>query len=174
LIALVGVLVLGILPGLLITVALSVLLLLNRISRPPVSEIAELPGAGAFVATARHAEARSYPGLMIVRPDAPLLFVNAAWIRDEITTMVERTEPKPQVVILDLEGTSDIDLSSIDALTGLRRDLEHDDIALWLAGVHSNVHELLDRSELSDAIQPERIYSSVSAAKSAFAQKQGK
>jgi MFS superfamily sulfate permease-like transporter len=172
LIALFGVLILGILPGLLITVALSVLVLLGRISRPSASEVAELPQTGAFVSTELHPEALPNPGLMIVRPDAPLMFVNASWIRDEITAKVKQAGQKPRVVIIDLEATETIDLSSIDALTSLHRDLEHEGIALWLAGVHTRVRELLDLSGLTENIGEDRLYPTVQAAKDKYVQGQ--
>ena len=62
--ALAGVLIFGVLGGLLLAVVISILLLLDRQSRP-----------GSTV--------RTEPGLLVFRLDAPMLFINAKLVRDQ-------------------------------------------------------------------------------------------
>ena len=108
---LIGVLVLGILPGLLLTVAISILLLLTRIGRPDVTEVVPLPGSDAAVSLANHPDLSTQPGLMILRPDTMTLFANASWIRDQVNEQVANAQRPLEVVVLDLETSDELDIT---------------------------------------------------------------
>src|SRR5690606_16369820 len=99
--ALVGVLVLGILPGLLIAVAISILLVLARFGRPSTTEVVPIPGTLAVAAIERHSELRPPDGLMVLRPDSPIFFMNASWIRETVRTHVSARNPPLRVLLLD-------------------------------------------------------------------------
>jgi MFS superfamily sulfate permease-like transporter len=68
-------------------------------------------------------------------------------------------------------GSPEVDLSSIDALTSLHRDLERDGIALWLAEVRAKARDLLDKSGVIETIGAEQVYPTVHAAKDEYLQK---
>ncbi len=169
LLALIGVLILGILPGLLITVAISLLLLLSKFGRPSTSEVILLPGSGAVVAAENHPEIEASPGLFMLRPDSPVIFANASWMRDDITRQIEALPAKPEVVILDLEMSSDLDVTGLETLSSLQRDLALDGIQLWLSNVHHAAAGVLERGGLTARIGSERIYGSAEEAAAAFA-----
>lgn len=168
LIALIGVLVLGILPGLLIAVALSVVLLLSRFGRPDTVEVAPIPGANAVASIANNPGISAPEGMMILRPDLPLLFVNASWIRDDVNAQIDARESVPRVVVFDLETTSDLDVTDLDVLAGLQRDLARTGAQLWLTNVRADVRAMLDRGELTGAIGQDRIFLSVADAVAAY------
>jgi high affinity sulfate transporter 1 len=166
--ALIGVLVLGILPGLLLTVAMSLVLLLSRISRPSLTSVAPVPDTDAVVSIDTHPEAEVRPGLLILRPDLPVLFANASWLRDHVVAAAEVATPKPQVVALDLEGSHDLDVSGLDAIEAIQRDLSDRTMQLWLSNVHGAAQDILDRGNVTDKIGSERIFPTVRAAVEAF------
>ena len=168
--ALAGVLLLGILPGLLIAVALSVLLLLGRIARPTGDELGKLRGSPAFVSSGRHEDAVRLPGLLIYRLNAPLLFVNAIWMRDSLNELIRQADPPPRVVVLDMESSSDLDLGGLDVLHSIHRDLEHQKIEVWLANVHHPVRAVLERSERAQALGGSRVFRSLEEATKAYQQ----
>lgn len=148
-VALIGVLVFGILAGLLVAVTLSILLLLVHFSRPRVSEVALLPGSDAFVATQHHPEAMRSPGLLIIRPDDPLLFFNVMGIRNALKTHIESADPSPSVVAVDLQETASLDITSLDTLTTLERELATNGIELWFTNVHSEVLATLEKDKVT-------------------------
>lgn len=168
LIALIGVLVLGILPGLLIAVALSVVLLLGRFGRPDTLEVAPIPGANAVASIVNNPGISAPEGMMILRPALPLLFVNASWIRDDVNAQIDARESVPRVVVFDLETTSDLDVTDLDVLAGLQRDLARKGAQLWLTNVRADVRAMLDRGELTGAIGQDRIFLSVADAVAAY------
>jgi high affinity sulfate transporter 1 len=151
--ALVGVLVLGILPGLLITVAISLVVLLGRLSRPAVTAV----GAADHV-----------PGrMLVIRPEAPLLSINAGWIRDAISREIKSTDPEPEVILLDLVESSELDIGGIDLIRSLRKDAREEGRTLWLANVHPPARAVLGRSQLADMLTGGMVFESVEDAHSA-------
>ncbi|HET9661120.1 MAG TPA: SulP family inorganic anion transporter [Thermomicrobiales bacterium] len=168
LLAMIGVLMLGILAGLLIAVAISIVLMLSRIGRPSVSEVVLVPDTSAVVAIAYHPELAVSPSLLVLRPDFPLLFANASWIRDRVVSETERAEPR--VVVLDLETTHSLDLSSLETLESIQRDLADRGTELWLSNVHTAVREMLERSRVVDRIGRERVFATVADATRVFEQ----
>jgi high affinity sulfate transporter 1 len=168
LIALVGVLVLGVMPGLLIAITLSLLLLLARISRPHDSVLGRLAGTTAFVDVERHPEVDAEPGLLIYRLDAPLLFINASTMRDRLQSLIRLASTPPRVVLADLGFSDELDIKGMDMLAGLHDDLRDQGIALWLAQVHGPAAEILRRGGVEQAIGAARIYRTIDEAVQAF------
>src|SRR4029077_6523200 len=76
-IALAAVLLLGILQGILLAAAASVLILLARASQPHVAFLGRIPGTNSYPARARPPENEHLPHVLIFRPEASLLYVNA-------------------------------------------------------------------------------------------------
>jgi MFS superfamily sulfate permease-like transporter len=76
-IALVGVLLLGILQGILLAALGSVLLLLARASRPNLAFLGRIPGTSSYSDLARHPENDPLPGVIVFRPEASLICINA-------------------------------------------------------------------------------------------------
>jgi MFS superfamily sulfate permease-like transporter len=164
LLAMIGVLVLGVLPGLLLAIVLSILLLLGRESRPKSSIVGNLPGTRAFVDTVRYPEALVDPQILIFRLDSPLMFVNASWMRERLRERVRAAEPQPRVVMLDMQFSHELDIAGLDKLARIEDDLNESGIELWLANVHFKVSEMLQRGGLAAKIGEDRIYRSLDEA----------
>ena len=103
--AMLAVLALGVLQGLIVAVVISLAVFLVRASRPSGSVLGRIPGTGAYVALEHAPEARTEPGLLVYRLNAPLLFVNAKRLRDGIRAQVRDADPPVRVVLLDLSFT---------------------------------------------------------------------
>jgi SulP family sulfate permease len=151
-ITLLGVITLDVLPGLLIGVVLSLLVLAYRASRPYFSVMGVERGVpGVYEDVRRHSAARQVPGVLIVRPDAPLFYANAQPLRDTVTGLAESglagSGPgKVHTVILDLDGNDEIDITAAEALDKLAGDLRRRNVRVVLAHVHAPVGEMLRRS----------------------------
>jgi MFS superfamily sulfate permease-like transporter len=155
--ATVAVLVLGILPGLLITIALSMLLVLGKMSRPRVAAIRLGEGEGTA------------SPLLVFRPDAPFLSLNTSWIRDEISRQVAASGPGSSPVVLDLQESADLDIAGIDFIELMRNDMHEAGRTLWLANVHLAARGTLGRSSLSEMFDNGEIFDSVERAQEAWA-----
>ena len=160
--ALVGVVVFGTLPGLIIAVGLSLLGLVYRSSRVRVEELGRLPGEkAAWAAVARHRSHRTIAGCKILRLDAPLFWVNAASVEEQVIAIVD-ADPTTRAVILDLEATDQLDSTSTDMLTSLLTRLRRRDVDLYLVRVLYNARVVLKRSGLREQIGDDHLWRTIS------------
>jgi MFS superfamily sulfate permease-like transporter len=146
-ITLAGVITLDVLPGLLIGVVLSLLVLAYRVSRPAFSVLGASPDVpGAYEDLARHADARALPGVLIVRPDAPLFYANAQPLRDAVRDLLDSSAGPVRTLILDLDASNYLDVTSAEALGAIAAELKAERVRLGLAHLHASAADLLRRS----------------------------
>ncbi|MCC5949706.1 MAG: SulP family inorganic anion transporter [Nitriliruptoraceae bacterium] len=160
--ALVGVVVFGTLPGLAIAVGLSLLGLVYRSSRVEVEELGNLPGEkAAWGALRRHRSTQTVAGLMILRLDSPLFWVNAAMVEERVIELID-ADPEVRAVVLNLEATDQLDSTSTDVLRKLLVRLHRRDIDLYLVRVHYRTRGVLKRAGLRDAIGDDHLWRTIS------------
>jgi high affinity sulfate transporter 1 len=152
-VALTGVLVLDVLPGLVIAVLVSVLVVIYRAAYARISLLGQ--ESGELVDSRLHRGARTFAGLLVVRPDGPVFFANAVLVRDWI--MGQLTE-SVHTVVLDLESTTDLDVPSADMLRALYTDLRGHHIDLRLTRVHHSVRELIVHTGLIDDLGADHLH----------------
>jgi MFS superfamily sulfate permease-like transporter len=154
LVALVGMLVLGVLPGLVVAAALSLILVIKRLSRPPVGTLARDPATGVWGRADRNPGWELPTGVTVLRSDGPLFYANAVAVKEQIlaTARAERSN----VVVIDLSGSTDLDVETLDALAELVDALAAEGAELRLTGVRRPALEMLRRSGVAEhvAIEP--------------------
>ncbi len=157
--ALAGVLVFDILPGLFIGVAVSVLLLLYRASRPHVSELGRTPDTSRWVDRQRHPDAVTEPGIVVLRPESGLFYANA----DNVAGAVRgHVHGDTRAVVLDTAVVPGIDITAVEMLDRLSGDLKHRHIRLLFAGEIGQVRDMLRATGISSVVSA--AYPSVDAA----------
>jgi len=170
--ALLGVVTTDVLTGLMIAVFLSLIIILYRASRPYLAVLGRVPGQeGTYGDHARHPENEQVPGLLIVRLDAPLYFLNANVACGQIMELIAASQPPPKGVLFDLGASADLDIASLDMLKKLVDDLNETSIDVLLAQVHGSVRDRLRHASLIDQIGEDRLYLSVDAAVRDFEQR---
>ncbi|WP_266158789.1 SulP family inorganic anion transporter [Dyella silvatica] len=145
--AVLAVLTLGILNGLLVAIAFSLAMLLRRLATPRLSVLGRLADGHDFVDIAQHPTATEIAGVLILRPEEPLFFVNA-----ESTLAMARSHvsqpAQVHAVILSLEESPDLDGTALEALADFADWLSARSIVLRVARVKDPVRELLLRAAL--------------------------
>ena len=126
--AMLGVLIFDTLPGLVIGIGVSMLLLLYRVSRPHVARLANQDGA--WLDVDRHDGLRADPATLVVRVESALFFANGDHVRDRIEAL--RT-PATRIVVLDAETSPFIDITAAEMLAQLAVTLSRDGIELRIA-----------------------------------------
>ena len=149
-IALLGVLFLGILRGVMLAVVASLLMVIARVSKPAASVRGRRPGTDEFVDLERHPEARAIPGLLVYRVDQPLVYFNVDHVRDDVVTRVRDAAPRPRRVVLELSQSPRLDLPSVNMLGELEEQLRTLGAELRLAEVHGQAHERLLAEGVAD------------------------
>jgi SulP family sulfate permease len=146
LVALAGVLVLGVLQGLIVAAVLSLGYVVLRLSRPAVGTLGRDPRSGAWGWLDRHPSWAAPPGTLVIRSDGPLFYPNVDSVRERVLEAVAAAEPRPEVVVLDLSQSVDLDLQSVDGIADLARQLRADGIELRLAAVRAPAAVILERA----------------------------
>ena len=150
LVALVGVLQMGILKGLIFAVGLTLIALMHKLSSPQDSVLGRLRGSGTFVDVARYPEAEQIPGLLIFRPNGILFFANANRVHSRLRELVEAAGPSLRAVILNLETSPEIDVTCLEMLDRCRTELRESGIHLCFARIADPIRDLFKRSGFVD------------------------
>ncbi len=166
LITLLGVLLFGIMQGVLLGVAISLLVLIRRVTRPGTAIIGRMPDKESYRDTELYPQAETVPGLLIYRFDSALIFTNADFFEKEIRRHISEqnaaTGVPVQRVLINAETINDIDTTGTDHLTDLSERLEKDGIDLTLAKVRDPVRDMMRLSGAEEAIGADNFYASVS------------
>lgn len=119
----VGVLGSGLLRGVLIGAAISIVQLLRRGSRPHVAFLGRIPGTQRYSDLARHPDNESVSNVLICRPESSLLYFNIDHVRDTLMEQIHGAVSPPRLVLLDLSATPYVDLQSAETLHSLHKDI---------------------------------------------------
>jgi high affinity sulfate transporter 1 len=152
-VALLGVLGSGLLNGVLFGVAISLLLLLGRASRPRVTEIGRVPGTTYFADITRHPENERVPDVLVVRLEGSLLYFNVDHVRDRLMALVGERPSAPRLVVLFMGTVPFVDLAGTELLLDLPSTFNRTGTSFRLAEAHGNVREALRRVDAGKAAQ---------------------
>jgi sulfate permease, SulP family len=145
--AVVAVLSLGILNGLLVAIAFSLVMLLRQLAAARLSVLGRLANGHDFVAIAQHPTAVQPAGLLILRPEEPLFFANAESVMSIARGQVAQRKDLRQV-ILSLEESPDLDSTVLEALSDFSSWLQSLGIGLHVARLKDETRNLLLRADL--------------------------
>jgi len=157
LVALAGVRLLGTLQGILVAIVVSLVVLAQQVANPPVYVLGRKPGTNVFrPRTAEHPEDESFAGLLLLRVEGRVFFLNARRIGEQIERLVEETGPR--VVAVDLSGVFDLEYTALKALVEGEERLRARGISVWLVGLTPGVLAVIQRSRLGETLGRERMH----------------
>ena len=159
LIALLGVITVGILPGLGIAVVLSLLRFIWGASYLPLSRLGPVPGKEHSYQVIRNA-LDSIPGLEILRLDGPLFFANALRFRNEVRALLSGITP-PKTILVNLHANFGIDLSATDTLLSLVAEAEKTNTEVSFAELQDPVRQMFRRSGLLDRVGENHLFATI-------------
>jgi len=172
LVAMLGVMTVGVLQGVLIAVALALLKLLRLASRPH-DAVLGLIQSNDDVYSAEEG-GKEVPGLIIYRFDSSLLFFNADYFKDRVRALIGDTNPKPQWLLFDAESVPILDVTGADVLDELRAELKGTGIVLAIARAKGLFRVMLERTGVAEKIGAEHMFATVHAGARAFLKGKGK
>ena len=154
LVALGGVLVLGILKGVLLAAVASMLLLIRRAASPNVAFLGRIPGTNRFSDIARNTDNEPIPGVLAFRVEASLLYFN---VDNVVKTVLDRIAAEPaglRLVVADLSTSPRVDLAGARMLKKLCEDLTKRNIAFRMVETHAQVRDILRAIGLEESMGP--------------------
>jgi high affinity sulfate transporter 1 len=163
LIAALGVLIFGTLKGIVVAIIVSLIGLSSQVTHPRVSVIGRKRGADVLrPLSPDHPDDETFEGLLIVRPEGRLFFVNAQYVAEQIGALVR--QHKPRVLALDMSRVPDIEYSALQALMeGEKRAAEYGAV-FWLVGLNPGALEVVRNAGLYERLGRERMLFNARAA----------
>ena len=171
--ATVGTVFFGVVTGIGIAIALSVLEMTQRLARPHDGVLGRVPGLPGMHDVADYPTAQTLPGLIVYRYDAPLFFANVGDLRRRATMVVDQENKAfPQSparwFILNVEANVEVDLTAADGLAELQRDLAERGVRLGLARVKQDLLLPLQRAGLMELIGTDMLFPTLPVAEKAY------
>jgi high affinity sulfate transporter 1 len=170
---LVGVAVLGAVPGIGLAIVVAVIEFLWDGWRPHSAVLGRPTGVHGWHDITRYPEAERMPGLVVFRWDAPLFFANAEFFQERVLAAIDASPTKVHCVIVAAEPVTSVDVTSADALAELDDRLEKAGVELCFAELKDPVKDKLRRFELYAKFGDERFFPTINTAVSAYCAKQG-
>jgi high affinity sulfate transporter 1 len=150
-VALVGVLLLGILKGVLVAAVVSILMLLAGVARPHVAFLGRIPGTRRFSDLDRHPDNESVQDILIFRVESSLLYFNAEHVHEVVWERLQASAGI-RLVICDLSDSPIVDIAAARLLTTLHGDLSKQGIQMRVVEAHAGVRDLLRAEGLEERL----------------------
>jgi SulP family sulfate permease len=151
-VAIAGVLGSGILRGVMIGAAISLVLLLRRAARPHVAFLGRIPGLPRFSDLARHPDNERVPGALLFRTESALIYFNVDHVREQVLARL-RAEPAPvRLVVCDLSTSPSVDLAGAEMLNELYDELAREQVRFEVVEAHANVRDMLRLEGLEEKL----------------------
>jgi MFS superfamily sulfate permease-like transporter len=152
LVATLGVITVGVLPGVVIAIGLAMLQLLIKASSPHDAVLGQMPGADGFHDIKDRPQAETIPGFIIYRFDSSLLFFNSDFFKSRVRALVKNARSRPRCFLLDAETMPFLDTTGAASLDEVIEELAGQDIAFALAEAKRPVRLMLERTGLTRKI----------------------
>ena len=169
----VGTVVFGILAGVGVAIALSLLEMTRRLARPHEGVLGRVEGLAGMHDVDDYPDATTLPGLIVYRYDAPLFFANVGDLRRRALLAVElenKADPAHPVrwFVLNVEANVEIDITAADGLRALHDDLAERGVRLGLARVKRDLRDPLHRAGLVELIGEDMLFPTLPVAEQAY------
>ncbi len=168
LVTLFGVLVIGIIPGIALAVACSLIVFIQRVYRPHASVLGTEPGVDGYHGIAPGGDLQVVPGMIVYGFDAPLFFANAPYLADQVNDLLLTADPPITYLLLDAEAIPDIDTTAADTLKDIHQDLFQKGVTLGIARANRRLRETMRLTGLEDLIGASNFYPTIRTAIEAF------
>ena len=161
----VAVLLFGVLYGVLVAVALSIVDLVRRVARPHDGILGYVPGLAGMHDVDDYENARQIPGLVVYRYDAPLCFANAEDFRRRALAAVDESADPVEWFVLNAEANVEIDITAVDALDQLRPRTGPTRIVFVMARVKQDLRTISMQPRLIASIGADRVFPTLPTAR---------
>ena len=156
-----GELTLGVLQGIALGVAVSLLMLIYLTSHPQGAVVGQLPGTEAYRDVRRHPEAITFPGLLIWRIGGELFFASIGHLDAALKAAVAASRPPTKHVLFDAVSVDFIDTSACDALLNSIKELQSQGITFAFARVRDEVRDRMRLGGIEAVVASSNFYERV-------------
>jgi anti-anti-sigma factor len=156
-VAFAGVVLVGTLKGIIVAIIVSLVTLAYQVADPPVYVLRRKSGTNVFrPESPDHPEDESFSGLLLLRPEGPIFFANAAQIAHKIEPLIKEAQPK--VVAVDSSGVIDMEYTALKMFAQVAERQSQNGVQLWLIGMNPTVLAIVQRSPLGQMLRHEGMF----------------
>jgi high affinity sulfate transporter 1 len=170
-VAFAGVAALGVLWGVGIAIALSLLSFIRRAWRPHDAVLGRVDNLEGYHDTERYPDAQLIPGLVLYRFDAPLFFANAGAFVERVRGLAN--SDSVAWIVVAAEPVTDIDATAGETLLALDEELDRMGVELAFAELKDPVRDRLRRYGIEDAIGAKRFFPTIGVAVATYLHETG-
>jgi high affinity sulfate transporter 1 len=167
-VCLVGVAVLGAIPGIGLAIAIAVIEFLWDGWRPHSAVLGRAEGVKGYHDITRYPDARQIPGLVLFRWDAPLFFANAELFKERVLDAAAKSPAPVRWLVVAAEPVTSVDVTAADTLAELDKSLHEAGIELCFAELKDPVKDKFKRFELFFQLGESSFYPTIGAAVSSY------
>jgi high affinity sulfate transporter 1 len=167
-VCLVGVAVLGVIPGIGLAIAIAIAEFLWDGWRPHSAVLGRAHGVKGYHDITRYPDARRIPGLVLFRWDAPLFFANAELFRERVLDAVAKSPTPVRWLVVAAEPVTSVDVSAGDTVAELDEALHARGIEFCFAELKDPVKDKLKRFGLFSQLGEQCFFPTVGAAVSSY------
>ncbi len=167
-VAYIAVMVIGVLPGMGLGIALSLLLLIYKATSPTSVALGRDVANNSFHNIDQRTDLETQPGLLVLRFNSNLFFASANHFADALNTQIKHAKDPVKQVIVSAENISLIDSTAIDMLLDLQKSLKKEGIILSFAHIHTHLKSKMALTGLTDAIGKDYFYETIFEGSEAF------
>lgn len=149
---------LGIEKGIIISIAVSLILVVKRTTRPHYAILGRLPGTKIYRNVERYPDAITLMGLIMIRIDSSLYFANVAFLKEKINELVTTCNHRLNAIIFDASSINDIDSSADEALHEIADDLKSRGIKFYFSNIKGPVRDVLKRSGFYEKVGEDHFF----------------
>ena len=165
---LIGVAVLGAIPGIGLAVVIAVVEFLWDGWRPHSAVLGRAEGVKGYHDITRYPDSRRIPGLVLFRWDAPLFFANAELFQDRVLDAVATSPTPVRRLVVAAEPVTSVDVTAADTLAELDETLRAAGVELCFAEMKDPVKDKLKRFGLFVRLGEEAFFPTIGAAVSGY------
>jgi len=163
LVACIGVLVFGTLKGIVVAIIASTVGLSSQAARSRVYVIGRKRGADVLrPLSPDHPDDETFEGLLILRPEGRLFFLNAEHVAEQISALVAQYQPR--VLALDMSRVPDLEYTALQMLMEGEKRASERGATVWLVGLNPGVLEMIRNAGLDERLGRERLLFNARAA----------
>lgn len=145
----VGTMVLGVEPGIIIGILLSIIMVIYRISNPEIEELGQIPGKHIFRNIERFPDLELHEEILILRIDSQIYFANSNFIKDYVYDKIKEKQ-KLRHVIFDAGAINRIDSSGFHFLKDMIEDLSKKGILVHFVQVRGGIRDVMKKHHMFD------------------------
>lgn len=164
-----AVVIFGVLAGIGVAIALSILDLIRRITRPYADVLGYTPGVAGMHSLEDYPESNPVEGLVVFRYDSPLFFANSDDFSNRAIEAVEEADQPVHWFLLNAEANTEVDLTAVDALEELRKTLEERGIRFAMARVKQDLRRSLEPTGFIESVGEDYIFATLPTAVKGYA-----